>query len=177
MPRKPAEIETLDRDVVLGLDLSTWTGFAVLDSEGERLTSGTLDLRGSRFEGGGARYLRFEVELRSILDRWKPKLVSYEVVRRIRGNDAQAVYHGLWATLTRVLEEVSVPYVGVEISAAKNAATGKGNASKEDVAAAANARWGLSLVVKKSSSSTDDNESDALWVAEVARLDLRKALH
>ncbi len=163
MPRR--RIPIAREAAVLGVDLSTRCGWAALSRGGDRVASGTVDLPGGRWVGGGYRYLYFTRRLEEILDRYRPRLVCYEAVRRIRGNDAQAVYHGLWASLTALCEGRDLPYVSVEVSEIKRAATGAANANKQRVVAAANARWGLSLAYHSNTAKTDDNEADALWAA------------
>lgn len=50
----------------------------------------------------------------------------------------------------------------IDVATVKRTATGKGNADKLAMIAAANARWSLSLGPK------DDDEADARWIAETA---------
>jgi len=134
---------------VLALDLGTRTGWAML--VGSQVAHGYADFRSGRYEGGGMRYLRFR--------RWLDELaqdvteVHFEEVRRHAGTDAAHVYGGLLGTLTAWCEERSIPYSGVPVGSIKKAATGKGNADKAAMIAAANAR-GYPV--------TDDNEADAL---------------
>ena len=72
-------------------------------------------------------------------------------------------YGGLLATLTAWAELRGVPYEGVPVGTIKRHATGKGNASKDSMIAAARARG---------FSPADDNEADAIailfWALETA---------
>lgn len=146
---------------LLALDLGTTTGWASHGTDG-LITSGTVSFRPGRFDGGGMRYLRFSNWLGE-LDRLSGPVAAiwFEEVRRHAGTDAAQVYGGLMATLTAWAEMRGVPYEGVPVGTIKRFATGKGNANKDAMMAAARAR-GFSPV--------DDNEADAiailLWAIE-----------
>ena len=108
------------------------------------------------------RYLRFTNWLTE-LDRLSGPIAAiwFEEVRRHAGTDASHVYGGLMATLTAWAELRGVPYEGVPVGTIKRFATGKGNANKDAMIAAARARG---------FSPADDNEADAiailLWALE-----------
>lgn len=142
---------------LLALDLGTDTGWALRQSGG-LIQSGTASFKPGRYDGGGMRYLRFT--------RWLDEMneqpiaaIWFEEVRRHAGTDAAHVYGGLMATLTAWAELSSIPYEGVPVGTIKKHATGKGNANKDAMMAAARARG---------FSPGDDNEADALalldWV-------------
>ncbi len=146
---------------ILSLDLGTTTGWALRNAD-RLITSGTVSFRPRRFDGGGMRYLRFTNWLTEI-DRLSGPIAAiwFEEVRRHAATDAAHVYGGLLATLTAWAELRGVPYQGVPVGTIKRHATGKGNAHKAAMMAAARAR-GFSPV--------DDNEADAiailLWVID-----------
>jgi len=146
---------------VLALDLGTTTGWALRGYDG-LITSGTASFRPGRFDGGGMRYLRFTNWLGE-LDRLSGPIGSiwFEEVRRHAGTDAAHVYGGLMATLTAWAELRGVPYQGVPVGTIKKFLTGRGNADKLAMIAAARARG---------FSPADDNEADAiailLWALE-----------
>lgn len=146
---------------LLALDLGTTTGWALRDTDG-LITSGTASFRNGRFDGGGMRYLRFTNWLGE-LERLSGPIAAiwFEEVRRHAGTDAAHVYGGLMATLTAWAELRGVPYQGVPVGTIKRHATGKGNANKDAMLAAARARG---------FSPADDNEADALailyWAVE-----------
>ena len=125
---------------ILALDLGTTTGWALRALDG-LITSGTVSFRPSRYDGGGMRYLRFTNWLTE-LDQLSGPIAAiwYEEVRRHVGTDAAHVYGGLMATLTAWAELRGVPYQGVPVGTVKRHATGKGNAGKEAMIAAARAR-------------------------------------
>lgn len=137
---------------ILALDLGTACGYALSNGDRDPI-SGTLDLRPRRHEGGGMRYLTFRTNLRVLSH--EIDLVVYEEVRRHLGTDAAHVYGGLLAVLQAECEERKIPYQGVPVGTIKRFATGKGNADKGTMVAAAQVRW---------PNVKDDNEADALWL-------------
>jgi Holliday junction resolvasome RuvABC endonuclease subunit len=125
---------------ILALDLGTSTGWAARSSSG-LITSGTIDLKPSRYEGGGMRFLRFANWLSDMHKLAGPiDAIYFEEVRRHAGTDAAHVYGGLMATLTSWAEMRHIPYQGVPVGTIKRHATGKGNAPKEAMITAAQAR-------------------------------------
>ena len=146
---------------ILALDLGTTTGWALRGSDGH-ITSGSESYRPQRFEGGGMRFLRFKrwlTEIKQSVD--GIDCLHFEEVRRHVSTDAAHAYGGFLATLTAWCEHHQIPYQGVPVGTIKKHATGKGNASKEDVIAAVQARG---------HDPVDDNEADALalllWAIE-----------
>jgi len=148
---------------ILAFDLGTNTGWAVTAPSDEKcpFTYGTLDLKGSRYSGGGMRYVIFRKHVIEMLDAMEPDMVVYEEVRRHLGTDAAHVYGGLKAHLVEVCETRGVPYEGVPVGTIKRFATGKGNASKLQMVQEAEEQWRLDL-------KQNDNEADALWLCAYA---------
>lgn len=138
---------------VLALDLGTKTGWAL--RVGESTVTGTQDFKGGRYDGGGMRFLRFRGFLADLHAKAPIKVVFYEEVRAHKGTDAAHVYGGLQAILTTFCEEHKIPYEGVPVGAIKKHATGKGNAGKPEMIAAAR---GLGF------EPVDDNEADAIML-------------
>ncbi len=137
----------------LALDLGTQTGWA-LSAIDQPITSGSESFKPQRFEGGGMRYLRFKrwlTEIKQTVD--TIDAVYFEEVRRHVGVDAAHAYGGFLATLAAWCEHHQIPYQGVPVGTIKKHATGKGNASKDDMIAA---------VIKRGFNPADDNEADAL---------------
>ena len=138
---------------LLALDLGTTTGWALRQSDGS-LTSGTECFRPQRFEGGGMRFLRFKRWLNEVRSACHPiNAVYFEEVRRHAGVDAAHAYGGFMGHLTAWCEHHDIPYQGVPVGTIKKHATGKGNADKTAMIAAAQARG---------HTPNDDNEADAL---------------
>jgi hypothetical protein len=138
---------------ILALDLGTSTGWALRGADG-RVTSGTVSFKPGRYEGGGMRYLRFTGWLDELQRLSGPiSAVWFEEVRRHAGTDAAHVYGGLMASLTAWCELRGIAYGAVPVGTIKKHATGKGNANKDAMIAAA---------VARGFSPKDDNEADAL---------------
>ena len=85
--------------------------------------------------------------------------VYFEEVRRHAGVDAAHAYGGFMAHLTAWCEHHQIPYQGVPVGTIKKHATGKGNASKDEMIAAMRA---------KGFRPEDDNEADALALLDWA---------
>lgn len=147
--------------VILSLDLGTKTGWATRSSDGV-ITSGTINFKNDRFQGGGMRFLKFRKFLSDLNQSTGPiSAVFFEEVRRHLGVDAAHAYGGFMAHLTAWCEQYEIPYQGVPVGTIKRHATGKGNASKAMMIEAARGR---------SHNPADDNEADALalihWAQE-----------
>ncbi|SHE63597.1 hypothetical protein SAMN05444279_105119 [Ruegeria intermedia] len=140
---------------ILALDLGTTTGWAIRGFDG-LITSGTASFKPGRYDGGGMRYLRFTNWLTELDRRSGPiATIWFEEVRRHAGTDAAHVYGGLLASLTSWGELRGIPYAGVPVGTIKRHATGKGNANKDAMIAAAQARG---------FNPADDNEADAIAI-------------
>lgn len=147
------------RERILALDLGTKMGWAVSQPCG-KISHGFASFQPSRYEGGGMRFLRFRRWLSSIDSMvGEVNAVYFEEVRRHNSTDAAHVYGGLMAHLTEWCESRNIPYLGVPVGTIKKHATGKGNASKDEVIAAIRAK-GHPVV--------DDNEADALAILHFA---------
>ena len=161
-PMCQAEINRTDNmnTTILALDLGTTTGWALSGRDGS-ITSGSQSFKPQRFEGGGMRFLRFKRWLTDIkqcndgIDQ-----VVFEEVRRHVGVDAAHAYGGFMGQLTAWCEHHQIPYQGVPVGTIKKHATGKGNASKDEMVASVRARG---------HSPADDNEADAIALLYLAR--------
>jgi crossover junction endodeoxyribonuclease RuvC len=142
---------------ILGLDPGTLCGWAIL-RDGHLVGSGVWDLRPRRHEGGGMRYLRVRRYVEELLQTEPLDAVGYEEVRRHLGVDAAHVYGGIVAAVTSVLEDHGKPYRGVPVATVKRVATGKGNASKDDMLEAFHREVGRYP-------DGGDDEADAYFVA------------
>ena len=150
----------MNTTTILALDLGTTTGWALVSRDGS-ITSGSQSFKPQRFEGGGMRFLRFKRWLTDIkqcnngIDQ-----VVFEEVRRHVGVDAAHAYGGFMGQLTAWCEHHQIPYQGVPVGTIKKHATGKGNASKDEMVAAVRARG---------HAPADDNEADAIGLLYLAR--------
>ncbi len=144
----------------IAIDLGTTTGWAaVLDG---RVVSGTWNFTPKRHEGGGMRYVRFRNQLADLIKQMSvagPPCVYYEEVRAHKGTAAAHVYGGFEAQLMAYCDERSIPYESVPVGVIKRHATGKGNANKNAMMAAAHGKWPDVDIV-------DDNEADARWLLD-----------
>lgn len=137
---------------ILALDLGTMTGWAAVTPKG--IQSGRWSFAPKRGDGYGRRFLNFRAWL-SDQKRWADgfDLVVYEDVRNHSAIDAAHVYGGFLATLTSWCEHHGIAYQGAGVGQIKKFATGKGNADKAMMVAAAK---------EAGYSPLDDNEADAI---------------
>ena len=144
---------------ILALDLGTQTGWALVSRDGA-IASGSQSFKPQRFEGGGMRFLRFKRWLTDIkqcndgIDQ-----VVFEEVRRHVGVDAAHAYGGFMGQLTAWCEHHQIPYQGIPVGTIKKHATGKGNASKDEMVAS---------VCARGHAPADDNEADAIALLYLA---------
>jgi Holliday junction resolvasome RuvABC endonuclease subunit len=144
-----------------GFDLGANCGFAVLDSEGSRVVSGTWKLGKRRPES----IERFYQKLTALLLEYPPTAIGYEKVnffqRGSKAAHAYGTYEGvLWVAARNLLGDEAVLAM-FTVGGIKKLATGYGKAEKEEMEVAAMTRWAYI--------PDDDNEADALWCAECTR--------
>ena len=143
----------------LALDPATHCGWA--HSCG---ASGTWDLSTRRDESGGMKLIRLRAKLNEIATA-EPGLglVVFEAARHAAPKMQGALVHQ--ARLQGVIElwciDAGIEYRAYSPSEIKKHATGKGNAGKPAVLAAARAKWPDRRI-------EDDNEADALWLLDLA---------
>ena len=153
-PRQPKP-ETSGATSILALDLGSKTGWALHQADGT-ITSGVMEFRPGRFEGGGMAFVRFKHWLDEVRLFAEPlAAVFFEEVRAHAGVTAAHVYGGFLAHLTAWAEQHQIPYQGVPVGTIKRHATGKGNASKEEM---------LEAMRRKGHQPVDDNAADALAI-------------
>lgn len=168
--------------LALGLDLGTTTGVAyTYFKPGEPYAPthpfylGQWDLSPGEH---GTNPIRF-VRLRHFLEAVRPDVVFFEEVRNTpaggtitkfnlsaivaRAATSAQLFGALMATVTSWCEEREIPCDGVPIGTIKKRATGKGNASKEDVIRACNALFHTDFVPEGYDASGVDNISDAAF--------------
>lgn len=136
---------------LLALDLGTKTGWCVGTVRNH--ASGVWDLKPSRWEGGGMRFVKFRGKLAEIHAAIPLDQVVFEEVRRHKGTDAAHVYGGLMGILTEFCEANSIPYEAVPVGEIKKSWCGKGNAPKEMMIAEA---------LDRGYSPKTDDEADAI---------------
>jgi Holliday junction resolvasome RuvABC endonuclease subunit len=146
---------------IIAIDPGTNCGWAAISEHGDIMASGVFRLTPKRHESSGMRFIKFRSSLQSLIQSVKPGIIAYEEVRRHAGTDAAHIYGGIIGILTTVAIDLRIEYHGIPVATIKRHATGKGNASKEAMIAAANRHW-------PDANITDDNEADARWIADAA---------
>lgn len=148
----------------LFLDLGTTTGWAMRYEDGT-LLSGTWSFKPRRGDGAGVRFLRLQEKLDSVKGtsaNGRFRRVVYELpAGHYKSGAADDCIKGLVAHVQSWCERNSIPCEGYSPSEIKKAATGKGNANKDAVIAAAKTRWPYQAII-------DGNQADALWLSALA---------
>lgn len=141
---------------ILAIDPGTKCGWALYDNG--FIASGVWNLKESRFQGGGMRYVIMHNNLREVgrVDR-----IYYEEVRRHMSTDAAHIYGGMIAALGMFCEADKIPYEGVPVGTIKKHASGKGNSNKEQMIRAAQQLFPEQRI-------EDDNQADALCILSYA---------
>lgn len=141
---------------ILALDLATKTGWA--HSNG---TSGVQDFKPRRGDSPGMRWLEFGAWLDRLYDLAPFEVLAHEQPH-YRGGKATEVLAGYVAKCQEWCADHDVEITSRHTSEIKRFATGKGNASKEEMIEAA------SLV----GDVIDDNHADALWLLALIEKEL-----
>lgn len=143
---------------ILALDLGTQCGWAI---NSEPIYSGSYNLKPGKFDSHGQRYVKYKNMLNEIFISHHIDEIVYEAVRRHVGIDAAHVYGGLLAILQSMAIENGIEYRGVAVQTIKKHATGRGNATKDEMIVAANAFYPQINII-------DDNHADALCLLNYA---------
>lgn len=148
-------IPTASNTKILSIDTATNCGWAI-----SREVYGVWKLTPKRDESAGMRLVRFRSKLIEIIEGEKINLVVFE---RPGGahRGALIVHSELQGQIKVVCEERNIPYRGYSSQEVKKFATGKGNAKKPVMIAAAKEKLNYP--------GKDDNEADALWMLELAK--------
>lgn len=145
--------------VVLGLDTATKTGWAFYDSKTKRvIESGVQDFSKKRGESNGLVFLRFRKWIASTIQQGA-ELVAYEQAHH-RGGAATELCVNLTGRVQEACAALHIECATVRTMTLKKFATGKGNAGKPEMIAAAHPVIGRPPI--------DDNEADAVHVARWA---------
>ena len=149
--------------IVVGLDPGRATGWAVQGDDPNNHTCGTWDLRPKKWEDAAMVPFKLRKSLRELLESVEPAFLCYEEQRGTFRSRANALAFGrLEATITNVCKELEVPFATVNPSTLKKHATGKGNASKDLMAACLATTFGITRTLS-------DDEVDAMWIAHYGR--------
>ncbi len=122
--------------------------------------SGTFDLRPKRGDGAGIRFLRLQDRLSEMhkLCGGITRLVYEQPAGTYKSGAADDCIKGMVAHIQSWAEKNGVPCECYAPSAIKKFATGKGNAKKDAMMSAGQARW---------PEITDHNQMDARWLLEL----------
>jgi Holliday junction resolvasome RuvABC endonuclease subunit len=149
----------------LALDLATTCGFAILREDG-RIVSGAQSFAPRTVKGEkerpGARWVKFRAWLVELHQAHQLTAIAYEEVNFIGGPGgayAVQVYGGFVAVMQHFCEGFRIPYAPHGVGVIKQAWTGRGNASKDDMVARCR-ELGFKPI--------DDNEADAIALLHVA---------
>lgn len=140
---------------VLGVDQATHTGFAVIDEQGNIISSGTKAFSTKL----GERLNQFEAWFRDMLITYAPAMVVYEKPH-FRGYDSTVSCVGLVVEMLKGAAATGTPLNGVHTATLKSFATGSGKATKEEMTEAANKAAGVNL-----SAASNNDEADAIHLA------------
>lgn len=138
---------------ILALDLATQTGWAY--HANGLISSGSESFALKKKDGPGQRFLKFRTWLRDQIVEVKPERIVYEEVMRWSSGAAAKCYCGLLGIVQTECESKEIAYEGVHVGTIKKFATNNGNATKEQMIAAA---------MDKGFRPQDDNEADALHI-------------
>lgn len=178
--KKPAPVISPLRmgDRIVGADIGQsfgWSEFVIVDN-------GAGEPHGSMRGYGTITCVRDVTKaleaIRKLLGLQQPTLLAVESVEFASYRDAHASYWRIRTLVELAAAELEIPIVEVPVNTLKLWATGSGKADKVAMCAAANARWGLSLVAQvkrpkgsprlkrgeKVGSKADEDMADALLV-------------
>lgn len=157
---------------LLALDPGTRCGWAVAEG-GQIVNSGTWLLAPPRGASPGVRYLLLLARMDEVLFAYpKLSLVVAEAAHH-RGGAATEYAAGVithaqsWCArdYNDATRKQTIEFLTLHSAKVKKLATGKGNASKEEMMAAALREWGRDY---------DSDEADARWIAKAAVYELGK---
>ncbi len=134
--------------MILGIDIGTTTGYALVDKQGVCKASGSKKFKSSDL---GKRFLEAREFFAALLNitNLPPEeqvlIVYYERVRRFMSSQAALVYCGILAQLMTCCVERGITLEEFSPTEIKKFAVGKGKASKEEMIIAAEERTGSHL--------------------------------
>lgn len=143
---------------ILAIDPGTACGWAVLNDD-DSIQSGTWKLGPRAGEVDGVRPWRLLQRLAQVNADGTLERVIFEDVKRHTGTTAAHVYGELTGIIKAFCVSHDIPYEKAPVGQIKKHATGKGNASKALMVAAALGRYPDQNV-------RDDNQADALWLLD-----------
>ena len=140
---------------VVGLDISTYTGVAL--ASGEEIIGKTIDFPKLR---GLERLHLIAQETERVIKLWQPDLIVIEGYAIYRASSAVTVV-SCGAVVRYVLYQMGFGWWEVPPSSLKKWTTGRGNASKDEMAVSVKSRWGYA--------SPSDDIVDAVALAKLGQ--------
>lgn len=153
---------------ILALDLGTKAGACVMTDAGRVTLLTTIDTTPRKGDRWGRRFLNFRAHLDHLIQTHRPDALAYEMVRRHLATDAAHIYGALQALVEMAAASWEIPTHPLPVAVIKKAATGRGNADKTAMAVHASRKWPHLAI-------DDDNQADALWIAEAFRTGAKPA--
>ena len=141
----------------LALDMGSRCGWAI--GKAGEVCSGVWDIAPRRGESPGMRYLHLRAHLQHVRAAYPDLAAVFYEQAHHRGGAATEYAVGCVATVQAWCAEHSLEHAAVHSATIKKHATGKGNASKDEMVASARARGHTPV---------DDNEADALGLLDWA---------
>ncbi len=142
---------------ILALDIATNTGWKTATA------SGVWDLKPNRGESSGMRVVRFKSKVKELIELEGITVVAYERPAGFHKSSIM-VASEMVGVLMDLCIGMGVEYASYSASEIKKFATGKGNANKDAMIAAA---------VKLGYTPKDDNQADAIHLYNLAAKDLK----
>ena len=142
--------------IVLGLDLATKTGWAVLTLEG-LISSGVFSMENM---ANSQKCLTFYQWLNKMIETYKPEAIVYEhpIIHKLNRSGVGSIKN-LEGILFVACELFKVPFASVYPATLKKFATGSGRASKREMKDCAKTVFNEIKII-------DDNHADALFLAK-----------
>ena len=146
----------------VGLDCATCTGMALVGDEEDR--GKTIEIPSERG------YLRLQLianQVAETLQIWKPELAAVEGYAYVRNLGSFVKLVEVGTMIRGVLYTLNIPWVEVPPTVLKKWTTGKGNATKDQMALAVKQRWAYQ--------SPSDDIVDAYALAQMVQMGLLAA--
>lgn len=142
---------------ILALDIASVTGWCT------EVSHGFWNFRPKKDESKGMRVVRFHSKVSEMISEHGINIIYFEMAAGRHANSI-AVESEMIGVLKLLCEKMGVEYKSITSSAIKKHATGKGNAGKDLMVQAAKDKLGFT--------GEDDNEADAMWIYDFAKLEL-----
>lgn len=139
------------RQYILGVDLGTQAGFARVFIDG---SIDTYSRKAEKTFEGRLEAIAGEIERHNV-----PECIGVCIEKPFGRFSGIDVMLGMFAVAVYTCQRLKLPWYPLNLMTSKKHATGKGNAKKPDMQAAAEARWGAEM---------GPDEADAAWAGAFA---------